>query len=165
MSKPSELVYGGEKFTAPIPFRRESNGVYVSKCGLFRIHKTEHTGYGASSHTQGRVRWHVTHVPTGRDMLFRFNGRGGGYTLSLEDAITDLHGNLARDICDGFAVLANWRKQQLDEQRRRDESERAVVALTAKIDAWLTCHAPTEVYLKLDARGLAEYLSSQGVKQ
>ena len=84
---------------------------YVSADGHWIIRSVQHTGYGSS--LSGRVRWYVAH--DGRHYSVGFGS--GSYTLSMEDAIDEIHRKIARGLCDGFEVLAEMRKTAEAERR------------------------------------------------
>lgn len=78
---------------------------YASADGRWIIRSVQHTGYGSS--LSGRVRWYAS-----RDgSLFPLRFGGGCYTLSLEDAVDEIHKQIARGLCDGFEVLAQMREE------------------------------------------------------
>lgn len=84
---------------------------YASADGRWVIRATHHTGYGSTN--GGRVRWHVSLD----GQYFRLGFSSGNYTLSLEDAIDDIHRQIARGVCGGFEVLAKMR-QEADAKRQ-----------------------------------------------
>jgi len=95
---------------------------YVSADGRWVIRSVQHSGHGSTN--SGRVRWHVAH--DGHYFGVSYNGSG---TLSLEDAIDEIHSKIARGIRDGFEVLARMRRDaEAREQaaaRRAENLERA----------------------------------------
>lgn len=146
---------------APIPFVKVSNGVYLSKCGRFRITKEERTGYGSGNTTGGRVHWHVTileGVYAKRNPLSLRRHSHSLHSLSLEDAIAELHTVIARGFTYAFEVLAEWRKEQEREQAAALAHEQKLRQLANLIDGWACLHLSTDEYVKFNARSLAEYL-------
>lgn len=77
---------------------------YASADGRWIIRSVQHTGYGST--LSGRVRWYAT--CDGRLFPLRFGG--GCYTLSMEDAVDEVHKQIAQGLCNGFSVLAEMRK-------------------------------------------------------
>ena len=90
---------------------------YASADGRWIIRAVQHTGYGSS--LSGRVRWYVAldgnYFPVG------FSS-GGSYTLSLEDAVDEIHRKIGRGLCGGFEVLSQIR--QTAEARQRAAQKR-----------------------------------------
>lgn len=84
--------------------KKHSPYEYASADGRWVIRSTQHTGYGTSH--SGRVRWHVS-LDGG---YFRVGFSSSNYTLSLEDAVDDIHRQIGRGLCEGFEVLAKIRQ-------------------------------------------------------
>jgi hypothetical protein len=78
---------------------------YVSVDGRWILRSVQHTGYGST--LSGRVRWYASLDGD----LFALRFGGGCYTLSLEDAVDEIHKQIARGLCDGFEVLAQMRRE------------------------------------------------------
>ncbi len=151
--------------TLPLQFKREAPGIYVSACGLFRIHRTCHRGYGVSA--TGRSHWHTTHLPSGDAVNGAWRGHGvRHYELSLESAIRGVHREIGMGIArwmSGLVALAqNEYQRQLDAERALEEQQikrGARLALEAKIrDAIL--RSPAGVFAREDrdalVRGIAD---------
>lgn len=97
---------------------------YVSADGRWIIRSVHHRGHGTSN--SGRVRWHAVH-----DGNYFAVGYGGhGYTLSLEDAIDEIHRKIGRGLRDGFEVLAKMR--QAGEAAARADELRAANLVKAR---------------------------------
>lgn len=119
----------------PISFHRVAPGVYESDSARppwvaeFRIHSTDHSRRGGSFPKH----WHITHVPTGRDLSHEWGHNQMRYEFRLENAIERLNSKIAHALVDAFEVLATINaeaeRKLADEQRRR--ADRA--ALESKI--------------------------------
>jgi hypothetical protein len=96
---------------------------YASADGRWIIRSVQHTGYGSS--LSGRVRWYVALDGN----YFSVGFGSGNYTLSMEDAVDEIHRKIARGLCGGFEVLAQIRKtaeaQQQAAQKRADDLVKA----------------------------------------
>jgi hypothetical protein len=97
---------------------------YVSEDGRWIIRAVKHSGHGSTN--SGRMRWYVIH--DGRYLPIK--SYGSGYTLSLEDAIDEVHRKIARGVCLGFEVLAKMRRDA--EKRDSDAQQRAADLARAK---------------------------------
>ena len=84
---------------------------YASADGHWVLRSVQHTGYGST--LSGRVRWYA--ACDGRLFPLRFSR--GCYTLSLEDAVDEVHKQIAQGLCNGFAVLAEMHKAAKAAQR------------------------------------------------
>lgn len=127
----------------PIKFYRVEPGMYEAPLQVFtgpwaceyRIHRTEHRGYG-SSHT-GRVRWHIQHVPTGQNP---FCHRDFSYALSLTDVIDRLHTIIGSYLRGAFSILADMNAEAERELAWKRTTDAARCRLEDKIrgavDAW-----------------------------
>jgi hypothetical protein len=137
----------------PIKFVRQDDGAHLSTCGRFRIHKTEHRGF--MSTLSGRTRWWVDDLVTAR-RVYR-PSQWGGHVTSLESAVQMLHQLIASGIIDGFAVIADWIKDQRVNAALREQDLARLNETARKIRAWLAQH-PTRVVSDSDSIALASEL-------
>lgn len=134
---------------------------YVSEDGRWIIRSVSHSGYGSTN--SGRTRWHVTF--DGR--YFDVRSYGGGSTLSLEDAIDEIHHRIGKGVCDGFKVLVQMR---LDAERLvREGAERAAKRERAKelldrIHGVDSIHLIEELAERIDLEALARAITAAEVR-
>ncbi len=117
--------------TTPIKFVREAPGQYVSECGIFRIHRTEHSGRHVG--LKGRHRWWITHVPSQSQIWAWGRSRGHQSTTSLEDAVKGLNTQIARSIVKMFMEIKTTLWEVGREERERAEKEQVRRELEARI--------------------------------
>ena len=89
---------------------------YVSEDGRWVIRSVQHSGHGSTN--SGRVRWYVSH--DGSLFMLRW-GSGKCYMISREDAIDEIHRQIALGVCNGFKVLAKMRSDADSAQRASDQ--------------------------------------------
>lgn len=98
---------------------------YVSDDGRWVIRSVQLSGHGSTN--SGRVHWYVTY--NGTLFMLRW-GSGTTYMITREDAIDEIHRQIARGVCGGFRVLAQMRTDA--EAAQRAAEKRAADLVRAK---------------------------------